>query len=374
MVKEIFIECFEKNRNSNQILNEKDISSLRRGIFSGVFGKWRNFKLQQEKYQKDILFGLKSGIVFYEEEVMFIINKNSVITGKSYNQKDYFFIMKSIKLIDKNLKVKSGYDWYTISLTDFDYEFFKLFFKCYNLKLKEENKKKLARNKKIKENKKIKLKNSQNKILNELDKDGNGIVDDIQDNNDFALLLKKHQKVIVEIDRNYVKEFVKVSNYLKTKKKNIQLIFNSIKDTSNQKELNNYVRILKNEIHSYNVIIYNSLNMVVSLIEDDMITFYEIHDSFDKLNMFNSNWENEVAQKLSNIGEGLDSLMYSINEMGENIIQEIGHLSYVTEESNRMLSNQLQEIDSSIKVNNLFTGIQTYQMYKINKNTKSLRS
>jgi hypothetical protein len=114
--------------------------------------------------------------------------------------------------------------------------------------------------------------------------------------------------------------------------------------------------------------------MVVSLIEDDMITFYEIHDSFDKLNMFNSNWENEVAQKLSNIGEGLDSLMYSVNRMAEDIIQEIGHLSYVTEESNRMLSNQLQEIDSSIQVNNLFTGIQTYQMYKINKNTKSLRS
>lgn len=382
MVKEIFIECFEKNKNSNQILNEKDITSLRRGFISGVFGKWGNFKLQQEKYQKDIIFGLKSGIVFYEEDIMFIIDANKVIThnysqvisDNIYNEPELEYIVKSIDMAGKDLSVKCRYDWDSISLTDFDYEFFKLFFKCYNLKLKEENKKKLARNKKIKENKKIKLRNYQNKILNGLDKDGNGIVDDIQDNNDFALLLKKHQKVIVEIDRNYVKEFVKVSGYLKTKKKNIQLIFNSIKDTSNQKEVNNYVRTLKNEIHSYNVILYNSLNMVVSLIEDDMITFYEIHDSFDKLNMFNSNWENEVAQKLSNIGEGLDSLMYSVNRMAEDIIQEIGHLSYVTEESNRMLSNQLQEIDSSIQVNNLFTGIQTYQMYKINKNTKSLRS
>jgi len=80
MVKEIFIECFEKNKNSNQILNEKDITSLRRGFISGVFGKWGNFKLQQEKYQKDIIFGLKSGIVFYEEDIMFIIDANKVIT------------------------------------------------------------------------------------------------------------------------------------------------------------------------------------------------------------------------------------------------------------------------------------------------------
>ena len=114
--------------------------------------------------------------------------------------------------------------------------------------------------------------------------------------------------------------------------------------------------------------------MLVSLIEDQMITFYEIHDSFDKLNMFNSNWENEVAQKLSNIDDGLNNPMYSINEMGQNIIQEIGQLSYVTAESNQMLTNKLQEIDSSIQANNLLTGIQTYQMYKINKNTKSLRS
>ena len=43
--------------------------------------------------------------------------------------------------------------------------------------------------------------------------------------NDFNTLLKKHQKSIVEVDRNYVQQFVKVSSYLKTKKGNIQSIF-----------------------------------------------------------------------------------------------------------------------------------------------------
>lgn len=213
---------------------------------------------------------------------------------------------------------------------------------------------------------------SQNNLLNELDKDGNGEVDVIE-GNDFNSLLKKHQKRIVDIDRNYVQQFVKVSSYLKTKKGNIQSIFNSIKDTPNQEVLNEYVDILKDEIHTYNLILFNSLNMVVSLVEDDMITFYEIHEMFDSVNIFDSKHEKDVSQKLSNIGDGLQVLMYEIRDIGNKIVNSIEELSYVTEESTRMLNNSLGEINSTLDTNNLLTMIQTYQTYKINQNTKSLR-
>ena len=59
-------------------------------------------------------------------------------------------------------------------------------------------------------------------------------------------------------------------------------------------------------------------------------------------------------------------------------VNEISNLSYVTQESfkelNQSVTKELSSIDSSIKFNNLLTGIQTYQMYKVNKNTKSLRA
>ena len=216
------------------------------------------------------------------------------------------------------------------------------------------------------------LKESQSNILSELDKDGNGEVD-ITEGNELNLLLKKHQKRIIEVDRNYVQQFVKVSSYLRNKKGNIQLIFNSIKDTPNQKVLNEYVDILKDEIHTYNLLLFNSLNMIVSLVEEDMITFYEIYEMFDNLNMFDSKHEKDVSQRLTNIGDGLENLMCEIRDMGNQISDSIGELSYVTEESNRQLSKRLREIDSSVQTNNLLTGIQTYQMYKINKNTKGLR-
>ena len=213
---------------------------------------------------------------------------------------------------------------------------------------------------------------SQINVLSELDKDGNGEVD-VVEGNDFNTLLKKHQKSIVEVDRNYVQQFVKVSSYLKTKKGNIQSIFNSIKDTPNQEVLNNYVEILKDQIHTYNLILFNSLNMIVSLVEDDMITFYEIHEMFDTLNMFDSKHEKDVSQKLTNIGDGLESLMYEIRDMGSQISNSFDELSYVTEQSNEQLTNQLSEIDSTMKVGNLISTINTYQNYKNNRNTKNLR-
>ena len=62
--------------------------------------------------------------------------------------------------------------------------------------------------------------------------------------------------------------------------------------------------------------------------------------------------------------------------MERNIVSGLNNLSYVTQDGfsdlNNSLTRELESIGSSIETNNLLTGIQTYQMYKINKNTKSL--
>ena len=70
------------------------------------------------------------------------------------------------------------------------------------------------------------------------------------------------------------------------------------------------------------------------------------------------------------------NLMYSINEVGNKISRQISNLTYVTQGSFKSLTETLQtelkSIDSSIKVNNLYSLISTYQLYKINKQTKPL--
>jgi hypothetical protein len=212
-------------------------------------------------------------------------------------------------------------------------------------------------------------------VLTELDKDNNGEVDLI-DGESFNKLLNINQKIIIEIDKNYIQKFVKISMYLKTKKSNTQKIFDSIKDTKDDSKLNELVNLLKNQIHTYELLVFHSINMITSLVESDLITFYEIFECFDQLGVFNSNWENDVSGKLSNIGEGIKDLMYSIYHMEQSIVNSLDNLSYVTQDSfrelNMSVNNQLSSIDSSIKFNNLLTGIQTYQMYKINQNTKRI--
>lgn len=102
----------------------------------------------------------------------------------------------------------------------------------------------------------------------------------------------------------------------------------------------------------------------------------EIYEEFDKLKMFKTDHEKEVSQKLSDIGDGLSSLMYSINSMEMNIVSGLNTLSYVSQDGfsdlNSSLNRELQGINSTIDTNNLLTGISTYQLYKINKQTKGL--
>jgi len=211
--------------------------------------------------------------------------------------------------------------------------------------------------------------------LASFDKDNNGVLDLIE-SNDFMKLLSKHQPKIIEVDKDYIQKFIKLSNYIKTKQNNIQQLFESINNSNldSKKDKRDLFGSLKNQIHTYELITLHSLNMVMALVENDLITFYEIFEVFDKLNVFNSNWENEVAQKLSNVDQGLTDLIYSIDKMEQNIVNEISNLSYITQtsfmslESN--LTKELQSIQSGIGLNNLLTGIQTYKMYQLTNNKK----
>jgi predicted AAA+ superfamily ATPase len=105
------------------------------------------------------------------------------------------------------------------------------------------------------------------------DKDGDGKIDLIE--NDFNKLFTKNQKRVIEIDKSYIHQFVKISNYIKTKKQNTQTIFESIRDTSSQEELEERVNLLKNQIHVYELLVFHSINMIGALVSEDLIAFFD---------------------------------------------------------------------------------------------------
>lgn len=246
--------------------------------------------------------------------------------------------------------------------------------------ISENNRLKIEKAEQLKKEKEQLIVNKKN-VIQKLDTDNNGEIDLID--NDFPKLLSKYQKQIIGIDKNYIHQFVKISNYISTKRKNIQQIFKSIDKINSKADLEKRVNLLQNQVHTYDLFIFHALNMIEALVTEDLITFYEIYEKFDKLGIYNSNWENEVSNKLtsigsklSNLGNKLDVLLNSIAKMEENIVSEIGSMNYSIQESfgdlNDSLTTSLKSINSSIDINNLFTAINTYQLYKINKQTKSL--
>jgi hypothetical protein len=220
----------------------------------------------------------------------------------------------------------------------------------------------------LEKERKIKLEENKLSIISELDKDSNNEVDLVDDEN-YNKILVNNQKIIIEIDKNYIQKFVKISIYLKTKRSNIQKIFDSIKKTKNDTELNELVNLLKNQIHTYDLLVFHSISMITSLVDSDLITFYQIYECFDQLGVFNSNWENEVSDKLTNIGNGIKDLMYSIYQMENKIVNSIGKLTYITQSSynnlNLSINSQLRNINSSLDYSNYMTKIQNYKMFNI---------
>ena len=338
----------------------------------------------------DIIFGIKGKIIFNYKSIF--IEKldfsfNYIDLDLMYNSLflDQFFFKYQLCYLNKTDNIIKS-----ISLHKSEYFFLQ---KIFDLII--DNKDKFLKEEEIQKNNEIlrlekiekeiqerneiqrleKLTKYQSEVISQLDKDDNGEVDLIEGES-FSKLLTNNQNTIVEIDKNYIQKFVKISMYLKTKKSNTQKIFDSIKETKNEDELKELVNLLKNQIHTYELLVFHSISMITSLVESNLITFYEIYECFDQLGVFNSTWENEVSNKLFNIGDGIKDLMYSIYQMENNIVNSVDNLTYTTQDSfkdlNISVNNQLSSIDSSIKFNNLLTSVQTYQMYKINQNTKRL--
>jgi hypothetical protein len=220
-----------------------------------------------------------------------------------------------------------------------------------------------------------------NEFINEFDENRNNLLD-ILESNTFGDILKNNQKLILEKNPDYIHKFVKLSHYIKTKSTNLQELFTK---TLVYLEENDAVLIdesikeadfFKGMVHSYNLILFHSVNMISALLSDELITFYEIYETYDKLGVFNSNWENEVSGKLANIEFKLQDMIESLQQMESQLCVQLEILTTSIESSfdslEESVNTQLSATNSLIGFNNLLTGIQTYQLFKLNNNTKSL--
>ena len=248
-----------------------------------------------------------------------------------------------------------------------------------NLKEIEKTRVRKEKEKKIIEEKRRNLIKVKNNKLISIDKDNNGIPDIVQENI-FENLILKNQIKISEIEKSYSNEFslkfVQLSNFLKLKK---ELIINTFKVFSN---LETYEELydFENQFEKYitQIICYYKLEvsaiaMTTSLLENKKIEFNMFHEVFDKMNVFDSNYQVMMKENLLKINSNLSQVIDSIHSLETELIFSLDSLTGSIENMNENIDSQLSKINSSVKVGNLINSINTYQNYKINKNTKSLK-
>ena len=116
----------------------------------------------------------------------------------------------------------------------------------------------------------------------------------------------------------------------------------------------------------YNLLLLDSLHMISSFVDDDRISFNIIYEKFDTLNVWNTNFQNQMLNKLDLLNNNIERLRGDISEMNHNsnmIIDKLQDLSHISEENNRVLDKQLKSINSSIKANTVLNAINTYQNF-----------
>lgn len=168
-------------------------------------------------------------------------------------------------------------------------------------------------------------KQSKNSFLSKYDKDGNGVLDIVDSGGDLSELVKKNQKKITEHDKNYLDALIKLSIFLKTKRKNIQSLYDTLEESDeNFDEVSTTIEI---QIEAYSKLALLSMRMVNCLIEDDLFTYLEIYNGFEAMGVFRSSFENELSSQLKDIGSNMGEIINSINEMDSNITSGLDDLS-----------------------------------------------
>lgn len=217
------------------------------------------------------------------------------------------------------------------------------------------------------------LNNEISDITNQLDQDGNNTLDLAESEDSFMGLLKAQQKKILKYEKeegkDFTNKFVKLSNFLKLKRAHMQNLFSQLKQIKSLEVLDNAENLIKSDMYMYNLLLLDSLHMISSFVDDDRISFNIIYEKFDSLNVWNTNFQNQMLGKLDLLNDNIERLRGDISEMNHNsnmIINQLQDLSHISENNNRVLDEQLKKINSSIQSNTILNSINTYQNFRTN--------
>lgn len=204
------------------------------------------------------------------------------------------------------------------------------------------------------------------KKIESFDTDNDGILDIVQ-NNVLDNLVEKNISKFQDLDlkykeRNYIRDLSKMSEYLKILEDNMMFFYSKLKVTItdqhfsklSSQEISIRMDRFEDSHHSYNLHSFYALNLVSSLLDEDMFTFYKLHSIFDTNLIFSTAYQKASLRAAENISLALGDISNSLIDISSSLQSVNSKLN--------VMSSHLKDINSNINVNNTLTSIQLYQL------------
>lgn len=193
----------------------------------------------------------------------------------------------------------------------------------------------------------------------------------------YSTLLNGLPKDIINQNDDITKNLIRVENKLNERENSINSILielKSVQDLSQFETLINHLEIQKSQFQH---MVYISCELLKSHEEHDKLTFYRIYDVLDEMDYFNSSWEKSLISEIKFVNEKLDQIVKKLNDIERSIVVTIqglnDELGNKFDQFNSNITSKLGDIDDSIMLGNWINLVNTIQIQKVNKNTKSLR-
>ena len=177
--------------------------------------------------------------------------------------------------------------------------------------------------------------NSLVELKNKYDKDDNLILDIIESTH-VDKLVNKHQLKIRKIEKSesksYIPDLVKINLFLNDYQKGIENEFKKIQNTVEVLGYQDHINVFLRDIEFYRLLISTLIIMIDHLVNDNLMGYYKIRDMFDKLSIFETNYEKKLISELVGV---------------RTLTQELIDVTY---ESQQVISSQLESVDISLSL------------------------
>lgn len=181
---------------------------------------------------------------------------------------------------------------------------------------------------------------------------------EIPTNKDLFKLISDNQN---KIEKTYIPNFIKIYQYYEEQVNTYNVIYNNINDlefhTLSSRSIESSIETIKIYSSTIEVLDVTIKQLFESYLSEDLINFYTLYNKFEEMGLFLSKGEKLMVRSLNDINDNMDSLIGRIDGLVDTMSD---------------MGKTLEEINSGIGVSNLLSTINTYQLYKINQNSKRI--